>query len=272
MTVATEDMREVQVRASAMAKKVGEARKELAMIKMARLRKREELFTVDREEHRLTAKLEVLMAEETSLEKTRTGKTAMVLDFIGRLSDNITGLGLFSAGDMKAGLEVRAEASLAMTLARESESLLVEEEDGLEESRRRLAEEAVRRKQAAKDQQAKEKKEKARLEAAQKEAPKKAEETRRVEAAKREAREKNIWSSPLSKAASRRDNKHLPRERPLQLGLKDTIPATKEDYKSGDFWSERSACASAYEVAIKLGVIFLSLSLSSSSCHLIKTP
>ena len=49
---------------------------------MARLRKREELFTVDREEHRLTAKLEVLMAEETSLEKTRTGKTAMVLDFI----------------------------------------------------------------------------------------------------------------------------------------------------------------------------------------------
>ena len=103
MTVATRDMREVQVRASAMAKKVGEARKELVLINMAGLKKREELFSIDREEHRLTAKLEVMLAEEASLEETRTSSTAMVMDTMGRVADNIMGLGLFSSGDVRAG-------------------------------------------------------------------------------------------------------------------------------------------------------------------------
>ena len=42
MSLATKDMREVQVKASAMAKKVGDARKELGLIRVARLKKREE--------------------------------------------------------------------------------------------------------------------------------------------------------------------------------------------------------------------------------------
>ena len=69
------------------------------------------------------------------------------------------------------------------------------------------------------------------LEAAQKEAAKKAEEARRVETARRETKEKNSWSSPLSTSSARRDNKHWPRERPLQLIPRDPVPVTKDDYK-----------------------------------------
>ena len=50
MSLATRDMREVQVKASAMAKKVGDARKELGLIKVAGLKKREEMLAIDREE------------------------------------------------------------------------------------------------------------------------------------------------------------------------------------------------------------------------------
>ena len=52
-----------------------------------------------------------------------------------------------------------------------------------------------------------------------------------METARRETKEKNSWSSPLSTASTRRDNKHWPRERPLQLVLRDNIPATEDDYK-----------------------------------------
>ena len=52
MSLATKDMRDVQVKASAMAKKVGDARKELGLIRMARLKKREEMMVIDTEELR----------------------------------------------------------------------------------------------------------------------------------------------------------------------------------------------------------------------------
>ena len=65
-----------------------------------------------------------------------------------------------------------------MMLARENEALLIEEQAGLEEIRRRRAKEPERE-QTTRDQQSKEKREriKQELEAAQKEAAKKAEET-----------------------------------------------------------------------------------------------
>ena len=126
MSLATKVMREVQIKASAMAKKVGDARKELGLIRMARLKKREEMMVIDREELRLTAKLDELLAEEDRLQESRTSSTAMVMDTMGRVADNIMGQGLFSSGDVRAGQEIRAEASLAMRQARESESLLEE--------------------------------------------------------------------------------------------------------------------------------------------------
>ena len=48
----------------------------------------------------------------------------------------------------------------------------------------------------------------------------------------KEAKERNSWATPLSTTSAMRvDNKHWPRERNLQLVMKDPIPVTKEDYK-----------------------------------------
>ena len=118
-----------------------------------------------------------------------------------------------------------------MRQAREKESLL-EEADGLEVSRRRLAEEAVRQEQLAKDLLAKEKKERARLEAAQKEADQK-------EAARMAAETRQPGGRPRRRTAGPLHSPPHPSggrltsigPGSLLLMQKDPTPVTKEDYK-----------------------------------------
>ena len=108
----------------------------------------------------------------------------MAVDTIGRLTAHLLGAAVFQSGDVRARQEVRAKAKLAMDQAR-GEALMMVDPGVLEESRRKLAKEAVKREQDARDQQAKAKRDKAtqeQLELFKKEAERKAEDAQRVEA------------------------------------------------------------------------------------------
>jgi hypothetical protein len=78
----------------------------------------------------------------------------MAVDILGRLTSCLTGATVFKSVDIRARQELLTESRIAMDLAR-SEAQVVENQEGLEETRKHLVREALKIEQEARDREVK---------------------------------------------------------------------------------------------------------------------
>ena len=268
LQAATQDVRQIQVQVSQVVKKLvsaqqgvtsmrasmGRKRMELMQLEAEGIKKKEELRTLELEELRWMGVQNSTQLEQMALEETRVEKQAIAVDILGRLTCHLTGATEFKSVDVRDRQELLTEGRIAMDQAR-GEAPVLEDLEGLEESRRKLVRDTLKREQEVKDREVKERqnaridalaKDKAAKELTAKKAKealdkeqtlrrnRQAEETRSVEAEQKAELDRLSWEvvSPNGLPAKKRtESYHWPKVVGLRLVVRDVVPKNSDGYR-----------------------------------------
>jgi hypothetical protein len=167
---ATQEAREVHLKVSATMRRLvtaqqgvtsqrasmGRKRMEILKLEAECAKKREELRALELDELTWMQRQDSTTLELIVLEEAKSEKQSMAMDLLTRLTSHLTGATVFQSVDIRARQEMHMEDKLAMDMAR-SAAQVVDNQMGLEETRKHMVKEALQLDQAARAKEVKSK-------------------------------------------------------------------------------------------------------------------